>query len=65
MILKREEKEQLVIELAMKCKTTREIAQTAHVSLKDIPHNLILLSMINVNGMEYEHYISLMCLESS
>src|SRR5678816_1332733 len=36
MILTRKEKEDLVIELANKGKSTRYIAQVAHVSLKDI-----------------------------
>ena len=36
MILKKEEKEQLVIKLAMEGKNTRTIAQIARVSLKDI-----------------------------
>ena len=35
-ILKREEKEKLVIQLAEAGKTTRHIAQVAHISLKDI-----------------------------
>ncbi len=36
MILTRKEKENLVIKLASEGKTTREIAQTAHISLLDI-----------------------------
>ena len=36
MILKKEEKEQLVINLAMGGKTTREIAKMVHISLGDI-----------------------------
>ncbi len=36
MILNREEKERLVLKLANEGKSTREIAQVAHVSLKDI-----------------------------
>ena len=35
-ILKRDEKEKLVIQLAEAGKTTRHIAQVAHISLKDI-----------------------------
>jgi len=35
-ILKKEEKEQLVIKLAMGGKTTREIAKMVHISLGDI-----------------------------
>ena len=36
MLLKKEEKEQLVIEMALDGKTTREIAKAVHISLKDI-----------------------------
>jgi len=36
LLLRREEKEHLVIQLAMEGKTTREMVKTAHVSLKDI-----------------------------
>jgi transposase len=46
---KKEEKEQLVIKLALEGKNTRTIAQVAHVSLKDIG------SIIRIyNGEEIE-----------
>ena len=50
MILKKEEKEALVIRLALDGKNTRAIAKTAHVSLKDIG-----TIIRKYNGEEYEY----------
>jgi hypothetical protein len=52
LLLNKEEKEQLVIKLAMKGLTTREIAKIAYVSLKDI---VTIIRKYNGEEYEYQH----------
>ncbi|CAN5870900.1 hypothetical protein BH23THE1_BH23THE1_27560 [soil metagenome] len=52
LILKKEEKERLVIKLAMEGLTTRNIAKVAHVSLKDIGS---IIRRYNGEDIEYQN----------
>ncbi len=52
LLLKKEEKEELVIKLAMEGKPTRTIAQVAHVSLKDIGS---IIRRYNGEEIEYQN----------